>query len=124
MRALETQILSLLENTVMNSMEICRTINGIQDFRKCYGYDDGAFAYKTKPMRCAYRENDCQIWSFKIYNLLRQLQRKGKVKSILLRWFDKRSGKGLKADVFRFWFITKRGLANRLMDDIRKYLLE
>jgi len=121
---LEDQILEALENTALNSMEICRLINGIQDFRKCYEYKDGAFAYKTKPQRCAWRENGCQVWSFKVYNTLRKLQRKGKVKSILLRWFDKRaSGKGLKADVFRFWFIDKRGLANRLISDIHKYLL-
>jgi len=126
---LEDKILSLLENTAMNSMEICRAINGIQDFRLCYlpTKDDpnlGKFGYDTHKERCAFKVNRCKVWSLKVYNLLRKMQRKGKVKSILLRWFDKRHGKGLRADLFRFWFIEKRGLANRLMDDIKRFLLQ
>jgi hypothetical protein len=87
-----------------NSMEVCRLLNP----------------------RCQCKVNGCDFIASTVYSRLRSLQKRGKVRSILLRWFDGRPGRHpseIPTDKFRFWFLDRRGLANRLIADIERRLL-
>jgi len=122
----EEFVLKLLSDTAYNAMEICRCFNdiGARNFLGCYF----TFDVNRRGARCRYKERGCKVPSNSVDGLLRRMQKKGLVHSILLRWFDGRS-KGaaqnsLQLDLFRFYYVSKKGLANRLMADIQKHLLE
>jgi len=118
---LERTLIEIIRDYAYNSMEVCRIVNGFdwQDRSPCYTH---GFGYVTRPHRCAYKERGCRYWSFKIYNKLRALERRGRIRSVKLRWFDGRRGRGLRLDEFRIFFIRRECLAKRLIDDIRAHL--
>lgn len=66
------------------------------------------------------------MYSRAVDKKLRALQKRGRVHSVKIRWFDGRAkGSGrntLHTDVFRFYYVRRRGLAQRLRDDIAKHL--
>ena len=68
----------------LNSMEVCRVINGFapSDFRDCYPRGD--FKFATRPERCAWKTRGCRVWSLKVYSTLRQLELAGKVRDAVL----------------------------------------
>lgn len=118
-------ILGALGSYAYNAMELCRILNGRgpRDFQGCYY----KFDLNRRGPRCRMKERGCQGRSNAVDQLLRRLQRKGLVHSVKMRWFDGRSkgaaSNSLQLDVFRFYFLHRRGLACRLQDDIRKHLL-
>jgi len=119
-------ILATLHGRALNSMEVCRAINGfkIDSFDECYSTERiRKFGYETHLERCDYQERGCKVWSLTVYQALRKLERKGKVRSLKMKWFDKRQGGSneIKLDLFRFWFREKKDLANRLIRDIETY---
>ena len=114
------EIVQIVNNTALTSMEICRLLNGISldDYDRCYRGSLRKFTYETLPQRCSFIENKCRFWSLDVFNQLRRMQKAGVVKSALLRWFNKR-GRG-KLDKFRFWFTDPENLRERLLRDARK----
>jgi len=98
----------------LNSMEVCRILNGFErdDFKGCYA--NRKFAYITRPERCNHKERGCVFWSLTVYNALRKLEAKGIIASQKTTHYDNRKGKGLKLDVFRFWFINRQDFINRI----------
>jgi len=121
---IEKVVLRAIERTALNSMVICRIINGIplNEYSRCFFGQKGKFV-ATIPERCRHRENQCNVWSFKVYAKLRSLEKRGLVKSTLLRWFDKKKKGKLSArglDKFRFWFTHPENLRKRLLNDVEK----
>jgi len=121
---IEKVILRAIEGTALNSYEVCRIVNGIplNQYSRCFLGQEGKFV-ATIPERCRYRENQCHVWSFKVYTKLRVLEKRGLLKSALFRWFDKRRKGRLSArnlDKFRFWFTSYENLRNRLLNDVEK----
>jgi len=120
--AIEKAILRAIEGTALNSMEICRIINGIppDEYSRCFFGQRGKFV-ATIPERCRHRENQCDVWSLKVYTTLRGLEKRGVVRSALIRWFDKKQKGRLSArnlDKFRFWFVDPENLRKRLLSDV------
>lgn len=111
---LPKELLGFIGDECLNSMEICRLLNGFEkdDFGPCYVHK--GFSFKTRPERCNYKERGCYIWSFTVYNALRDLEDLGVLHSIKMRWFDKRKGRGKRTDVFRFWFKTREAFQRRI----------
>jgi len=90
----------------LNSMEVCRIVNGFEknDFRDCYPRGD--FRFVTRPERCEYKTRGCNYWSLTIYQELRKLERKNLIKSKKARTYDGGNNQSFKhTDIFRFWFI-------------------
>ena len=117
-------IIKQLEDYAYNAMEICRVFNGIapRSFKGCYF----KFGINRRGPRCRHNERGCQVKSGSIDATLRAMQKRGLVRSIKMRWFDGRD-KGawknsLQLDIFRFYYTTKAGLANRLEHDIKTHL--
>lgn len=121
----QAAIIELLKGYSYNTMEICRMLNGINafKFKGCYFH----FDVNRRGERCRAVERGCQFRSSSIDGSLRGMQKRGLVRSILLRWFDGRSGgaakNSLPTDLFRFYYLSKSDLALRLMSDIEKHLL-
>lgn len=116
---LRLELLDFIGSQCLNSMEICRLLNGFEsdDFKGCYAGRE--FAFITRTERCNYKEQGCTFWSLTVYNALRELERKRLIHSVKTRFFDKRQGGGKRLDVFRFWFrdyeaYEKRVLRQRL----------
>lgn len=113
---LAVQIKEWLESEAcLNSMEVCRLLNGFQrdDFGGCYA--NRGFAFITRPERCNYKERGCHFWSLTVYNMLRRLEKNGSVQSEKTRFWDKRKGQGKRLDVFRFWFIDREAYTQRVL---------
>ena len=127
MRALtdrQLRILRILEGYSLNTMEVCRLLNGLapRNFQGCYF----KFDLNRRGPRCRFKERGCCVRSNSVDGTLRSLQRRGLVHSVKLRWFDGRS-KGaaknsLQLDVFRFYYVSRPDLARRLKDDIQAHL--
>lgn len=121
----QQQILEMVKGYSYNAMEICRALNDIppQQFLGCYF----KFDINRRGDRCRAKDRGCKFCSSSIDSSLRGMQRKGMIRSILLRWFDGRSAgaakNALPTDLFRFYYLTKQGLAVKLMADIKKYLM-
>jgi len=122
----QTQILQQLNSYAYNAMEICRILNGRdpKQFEGCY-YQ---FGLARKGPRCRFKERGCEFCSSSVDGSLRHMQKKRRVRSVKMRWFDGRK-KGafknsLQLDLFRFYYVTKEGLARKLQDDIQKHLLQ
>lgn len=122
----QIRILNMLKKYGYNTMEICRMLNNIEprNFKGCYF----KFALDRRGPRCRMKERYCTHGSGSVDQTLRGLEKMGLLHSIKLRWFDGRS-KGaarnsLQLDVFRFYYLTKTGLAVRLQDDIQNHLSE
>jgi hypothetical protein len=101
------ELLSIEFYGCLNSMEVCRLLNGFEhdDFRGCYL--NRKFAYVTRPERCNSKERGCWIWSLTVYNILRRMENRHIIQSEKTIHFDKRKGNGKRLDVFRFWFIDR-----------------
>ena len=110
---LKQDIKEVLEHQCLNSMEICRVFNGIDNPSDCYLKQ--GFAFITRPERCNHKENNCTFWSLTIYNILRQLERKSLIYSKKIRFFDDRKGVGRRTDIFRFWFGNKENYRKRIL---------
>lgn len=122
----QQQILIMLKGYSYNAMEICRALNGIppHQFIGCYF----AFDVNRRGARCRAKERCCKYYSQSIDSSLRGMQKRGMVRSVLLRWFDGRSSgcageNALPTDLFRFYYLSKKGLATKLMEDINTKLL-
>jgi hypothetical protein len=106
----------------LNSMEICRRLNGVglwSDYPDAKEhpevcYNGRKFSYQTRPERCNYKENGCVFWSLTVYNILRKMEQKGLIKSKRTIHYDNRKGRGLRQDVFRFWFIDEKAYLDRI----------
>ncbi len=112
---LSREILEWIEyEGCLNTMEVCRLLNGFDkdDFQGCYA--NRKFAYVTRPERCNYKERGCVFWSLDIYNELRKLESRGRIKSVKTIHYDNRKGKGKRLDVFRFWFINPQDYIQRI----------
>jgi len=108
----------LEKNGALNSMEVCRILNGFKkdSFSKCYPDE---FSYETKNERCNKENRGCEVWSLTVYNQLRDMEERGEVKSLRMKWFDRRKGKNkIKTDKFRFWFLDFDQLIKRLLYDL------
>jgi hypothetical protein len=105
---------TLVQKGCLNSMEVCRVLNGFgrDDFTGCYAHR--RFAYVTRPERCNHIERSCCFWSLKVYNALRWLERKRVLQSVKTLHYDKRKGKGKRFDLFRFWFIHPEAYESRI----------
>lgn len=120
----QQQIINILQGYSYNAYEVCRILNGkpFRAFQKCFY----RFESKCRGNRCRMKRNHCQIRSNSVDATLRTLWKRKIISSIKLRWFDGRpTGKnahGICTDVFRFYYITKRSLAARLKDDIKRVL--
>lgn len=120
----QQKIISILQGYSYNAYEVCRILNGkgFRDFQKCFY----KFESKGRGNRCRIKRNGCKIRSNSVDATLRSLWKRGIIKSISLRWFDGRStGKnthGICTDNFRFYYLTKKDLAARLKDDIKRVL--
>lgn len=104
------EVLGFVDKECLNSMEVCRLINGFEtcDFKECFSKQKfGA----TRPERCNYKARECSFWSFTIYNALRKLEKKGKVQSIKCRFWDRTP---MQSDLFRFWFTKEESFHNRI----------
>jgi len=114
--AIKLQIYEWLKSEgCLNSMEVCRLLNGFEkdDFRPCFaGRQFGAI---TRPERCNYKERGCHFWSLTVYNALRKLEEKRLIFSEKTIFWDKRKGYGKRFDVFRFWFINRKEYRKRIM---------
>ena len=113
---LAVQIREILEGAgCLNSMEVCRVLNGFdkEDFEGCYA--ERGFAFVTRPERCNHKERGCHFWSLTVYNKLRVLENKRLVHSEKTRFWDKRKGQGRRLDLFRFWFIERREYERRIL---------
>jgi hypothetical protein len=99
----------------LNSMEVCRLLNGFEkdDFDDCYA--ERGFAFITRCERCNHKERGCHFWSLTVYNELRKLEEKGVLHSEKTRFWDKRKGQGRRLDLFRFWFINREDYKNRVL---------
>ena len=86
---LEFELLGFLGNKCLNSMEICRLLNGFEarDVQGCYNQ---GFGFVTRPERCSFKERGCTFWSLKVYNALRKAEKNGWIKSVKMRWKDDR----------------------------------
>jgi len=105
------------EDIALNSMEICRALNDIDytNFSICYPSE---FSFETKNNRCLSEQNNCDVWSLDVYNRLKKLENKGRVRSLKLKWFDGREGnENIVTDIFRFWFTERKQLGKRLTKD-------
>lgn len=117
-------ILSIIQRYSFNAYEVCRILNGRQfrDFQKCFY----KFESKGRGNRCRMKRNGCKIRSNSVDATLRSLWKRGKLKSVVLRWFDGRptgrNSHGICTDVFRFYYVAKKDLAARLKDDIKRVL--
>lgn len=114
MRGKSLQVLK--EEGCLNSMEVCRIINGFEfdDFRDCYPRGD--FQFKTRPERCQHKTRGCRFWSLSVYKALRQLWKKEVIQSIKCRAKDKGNNSSFKnTDIFRFWFIQYVDFYNRVL---------
>ena len=107
---LKLELLEWLKGKCLNTMELCRLINGYEkdDFKVCYG---GQKFGITRPERCNYKKNGCTFWSFQIYNALRKLEEKGLIHSKKVRFWDRTP---LRTDLFRFWFIDPKDFRERV----------
>jgi len=123
----QIQALKVVEGYSYNAMEVCRALNGIdpKKFQGCY-YDFGYVCRGSH--RCKHDERGCRFNSNNVDQRLRALQRRGELHSIKIRWFDGRDGgsaaNSLQLDNFRFYYRTRKDLARKLHDDIRKHLEE
>ena len=121
----QQKVIELLKGFAYNSMEICRALNGIppRQFLGCYY----KFDINRRGNRCRSKERGCKFCSSSIDSSLRGMQKRGLVRSLLLRWFDGRSAGAAKnsipTDLFRFYYLSKPDLAKKLMADISKNLL-
>lgn len=113
---LKVQIKEWIESEgCLNSMEVCRLLNGFErdDFEGCYA--ERGFAFVTRPERCNHKERGCHFWSLTVYNALRKLEDKGLIQSEKTRFWDKRKGQGRRLDLFRFWFINREDYEKRVL---------
>jgi len=112
---LRHHLLGFIADKCLNSMEICRLLNGFEqdDFEGCYA--KRGFAYVTRPERCNHKERGCVFWSLTVYNALRKLESKGRISSAKTIFFDKRKGRGKRMDMFRFWFISEEAYKRRVL---------
>ena len=114
---LRQEILQALEkHGCLNSIEVCRAINGraLDDYKFCYPRGD--FAFKTRPERCLGRGNHCIPWSLTVYTQLRELERRRHIESRLTRFWDKGNNQSFKhTDLFRFWFIDQAAYEKRVL---------
>jgi len=111
----------LKKKGAMNSMEVCRVLNGFpkDSFEKCYPNE---FSYETKQKRCNHEERGCEVWSLTVYNQLRSLKENGRIKSIKMKWFDGRKGdSAVKTDIFRFWYVEPKQLGRMLIRSCKTY---
>lgn len=113
-------ILSWLNDMALNTMEICRALNGIEPgyFRGCYK----PFSYDKKPDRCQHKDRCCDISSGAVDQRMRTLEKKGLVHSLKIRWFDGRdpgaAANSIQLDNFRIYYTTRASLSRRLIKDI------
>lgn len=116
-KELEEKISQILDDKALNGLEVCREINNVA-FGQCR---EGKFGNVSRgSYRCAWRKNKCQPDSLEVYLTLKKLWKNGKIRSVKLRFFDKRKGKApLKTDVFRFWFKEPRILGERLVQILK-----
>lgn len=114
------EIINTVKGYAYNAYEVCRILNGFnpQDFRPCF------HNRRELSDRCRAKTRRCKTRSRQIDKIMRKLWKEKKLKSIKLRWFDKGRAKNgnLCTDLFRFYFLEKKGLANRLKTDIKNHL--
>lgn len=111
--------IKIIQGYSYNSYEVCRILNGYdaQDFIPCFENR------RELHDRCRKKTRGCKFRSNSVDAMLRTLWKKGIIKSVKLRWFDYgRTENGICTDLFRFYFLTKGGLAARLKDDIKRKL--
>ena len=108
---------ALKRHGCLNSMEVCRVVNRFEpgDFRGCY--PTGDFAFKTRPERCEWKARNCDVWSLKVYNALRSMQKSGQIQSRKCRARDasKRNKSFQNTDIFRFWFTEPKHFEKRIV---------
>lgn len=116
---LEFELLGFLTDKCLNSMEVCRLINGFEtrDVEGCYVH---GFGFVTRPERCNFKERGCTFWSLVVYNALRKAEKNGWIKSVKMRWADDRRGHGKRTDVFRFWFKDEEAFRKRIAEPERR----
>lgn len=125
-RAWEAEIKRAVGFGAYNTMEICRMCNGHhpEAFGACY--EGQRFEINRRGPRCNSKKRGCKIDASTVDGRLRRFQKRGGIRSILLRWFDGRPGRNeneIPLDKFRFWFNDRSGLGRRLIDDIESRLM-
>jgi len=106
------QIKEILEGQgCLNSMEVCRILNGFEreDFKGCYA--NNTFGV-TRPERCNHEERGCHFWSFTVYKALHKLEDKGLIQSTKRRFWDRTP---MRTDIFRFWFVSEEAYTQRIV---------
>ena len=107
---------ALKQHGCLNSMEVCRVVNGFEpdDFRDCYPRGD--FEFKTRPERCEFEARGCKYWSLKVYSALRTLENRRWIFSEKCRARDGGNNPSFKhTDIFRFWFLTRESFEERIL---------
>ena len=122
-RALSQQ--ALKTHGCLNSMEVCRAINGfdIKEAKACYPQRHmSIFNFGgTHPQRCTAGLRGCAFWSLEVYKQLRRLWRQGKVQSVKMRFWDGGRQKSINlTDLFRFWFLDKEAFESMVTSQLAK----
>ena len=106
---LRQELCEELDDSCLNTMEICRIFNAVEDPRECHkGQKFGAI----RGWKCQSERLNCTIHYSKIYRLLRSLEKKQAIKSKKTRFWDRTP---LKTDIFRFWFVRQENFDERIL---------
>lgn len=111
----------LEQDGCLNTMEICRRLNAVgnpADFpdakehpEECVKGQKFGIKRKWRETRCRAKENDCVFHYCDVYQALKKLERKGRIHTVKVRFWDKTP---LRTDLFRFWFIDREDYTNRV----------
>ncbi len=112
---LSIKILAILDiHRILNTMEVCRLLNGFGKRAVDVCYKGQGFTFGTREGEEAWgkgsmcnREN-CKVTWNKIYRALGKLHRKGLIYTKKMRFYDHTPNrKGKCNDIFRFWYLDK-----------------
>lgn len=113
---LARRIISILEeNGCLNTMEICRILNGIEE-NKGYSYCRRRFAEEAGRERTGFNRcmvSDCRIKYYQVHRICSWLARIGRIKTAKLRFWDR--GGAHPTDLFRFWWIKEEDFHERIL---------
>ena len=129
-KTVDQRLIDLVNDYTYNAYELCRGLNGQPPrlFRGCHYTARGKPFGKAARTACMKAERRCEVGRSNVRARMEKMRRRGEIKSLLLRWFDPRpTGRyptGMATDKIRFYYRNRKGLANRLKDDIDLILRE
>lgn len=117
-KEIATQILRILKGKVMNTMEVCRALNGGVEREVCnsvsgFRIDKNGNKVNRSMMKIC-KGNGCKIHYFIVLKTLHNLLAEGKVKKRKMRFWDYGT-KGKRSDVFSFWYLDDELFHNQIL---------